>query len=227
MSAIGSDAGMKDYKLASLINPGPLSGLVKLETSPSSTGDILEQFRFNIHRVDLAIVMPLHVEITSMLVQLSIDKAKSAIVGNLDLTTTPEDHVSVIAEANRRIPQELSILQNESVHHQLLTESVARLEPRLAGYKPTDFIQPWLQSIVVMTWTAFEVMATDLWVEAVNLRPTLLGQTAWEWVQGPSNKGKAEKAELGEGNSDAKSKKGFGLDLMAQYGFNLSTVRLK
>lgn len=39
-------------------------------------------------------------------------------------------------------------------------------------------VAPWLASVVVMAWTAFETLAGDLWADAVNIRPSRLAHLA-------------------------------------------------
>jgi len=70
-----------------------------------------------------------------------------------------------------------------------------------------------LSSALIGTWTAFESIATDLWIEAVNRRPTTLGVNA---LLAP-REGESEKQE---GKSEKKPD-GFSLETLERYKFNL------
>jgi hypothetical protein len=52
------------------------------------------------------------------------------------------------------------------------------------GDKLDRWLDSMLESMIVGLWTAFEILATDLWVKAVNLRPMTLGVNA---LLAPSN----------------------------------------
>ncbi len=47
------------------------------------------------------------------------------------------------------------------------------------GEEVRDSLQHLLESVFLNHWTAFEVLATDLWIDAVDARPTSLGQVAF------------------------------------------------
>ncbi len=66
---------------------------------------------------------------------------------------------------------------------------------------------------IVGAWTAYEVLATDLWVEAVNRRPKHLGKNAWIG---------SRQSEGDNDESGKKSSRGFDVDLLDEYDFNLS-----
>ena len=52
----------------------------------------------------------------------------------------------------------------------------------------SEGIKGLLSGVLVGSWTAFETLATDVWVEAVNQRPMSSGVSAWmspqDYVEG-------------------------------------------
>jgi hypothetical protein len=73
-------------------------------------------------------------------------------------------------------------------------------------------IETVLSGVVTGTWTAFETLATDLWVTAVNARPMTLGTNAYL----------APKRDLVD--TDTRDKLGsLSIDILRQYGFNLGS----
>lgn len=62
---------------------------------------------------------------------------------------------------------------------------------------------------VVAAWTAYEILATDLWVEAVNHRPKTLGKNAWIGTK--------------RNGQEANAVKGFPIEILHRYDFDLSS----
>ncbi len=71
---------------------------------------------------------------------------------------------------------------------------------------------------VVAAWTAYEVLATDVWVTAVNSRPKSLGRLAWLASQQKGNRPASDGYSISES-----ADKHFDINLMNEYGYNLSS----
>lgn len=77
-----------------------------------------------------------------------------------------------------------------------------------------DGFKPLFSNVIIGAWTAFESLATDLWIAAVNLRPKSLGLKALK----AQRKGQEAATE----NQQAKGKPHtLPVDLMAKYEFDL------
>jgi hypothetical protein len=82
-------------------------------------------------------------------------------------------------------------------------------------------IKTLFSSVVIGAWTAFESLATDLWIESLNQRPTSLGATALK-AQRRRNESEGEdespeqKAQAGKAKPSVVS-----VDALAKYGFDL------
>jgi hypothetical protein len=72
---------------------------------------------------------------------------------------------------------------------------------------------------ILQAWTAFEVLVTDLWVEAANQRPISLGQNSVKAIDGQQGKN-IQIARLREYGFDLRGKMGTFLKEERKFGFN-------
>src|SRR5689334_12152069 len=83
-----------------------------------------------------------------------------------------------------------------------------------------DEINPGIEAVLwsqlVSAWTAYEILATDVWIRAVNLRPGALGVPAWEYQAKPRQDGGAVEEAV-----EPKKAKGISLDVLQQIDFDL------
>jgi hypothetical protein len=90
-------------------------------------------------------------------------------------------------------------------------------------------IEAILAASIIGTWTAFEVLATDLWITAVNSRPMTLGVTALLGMRW-SDRNSSASLEVNENQNRAKDSghkrerhTPMNLDILKRYKFNLGS----
>ena len=93
-----------------------------------------------------------------------------------------------------------------------------------------DYVDSWLSSILVGTWTAFETMAAELWEKAVNAHPKglakLLGvpPTRETHISNKAKKRYGQKEHDHAGPEGEQSHKVIKLQNLIDYDFNISNV---
>jgi hypothetical protein len=82
-----------------------------------------------------------------------------------------------------------------------------------------DGMQSLFSSVLISAWTAFEALATDLWIEAVNHRPKSLGLNA---IRSPKRQQAESSTEAEPPQSQTKQRPHtVKVDLLAKYDFDI------
>jgi len=137
------------------------------------------------------------------------NKVAELFIGNIKrITTGRMSAEDVQAELQRWDAEYLEKIKPES-------EKVKEIVDYLNGFEEQSFkqaISALLSSVVVFSWTGFECLCTDTWVEAVNSRPSALARSAASSADKDSN----DAAEYGR-----PSGKSVPFELIAKNSFDL------
>jgi hypothetical protein len=178
---------------------------------PKVESDFLQSvasaFVSNIDRVNELATLPIKMHMQCMVDLTAVYTGESLYDahGEGESTITKDDK---IAFAQRLITE--SVLAPEN-YRKSLENAVHKITQYDTVSNHVGF-GSWLASLIVGMWTAYEVLATDLWVEAVNHRPKSLGKNAWA----------GRKAKGGSDDREGERKRDFSSDLLDEYDFDLS-----
>lgn len=115
------------------------------------------------------------------------------------------DEAAEEEEINRLLEEEFRDEENARANYAKASLLLDRL---LTNNRMRSAVHALLSATTTATWTAFEVLVTDLWVEALNQQPTELAQHVLSSI--PSSEG-----------TDGISKRSVSVGLLARYGFDL------
>jgi hypothetical protein len=186
---------------------------------------LLGQFRYNIVRVRMMIVLPAQAAALGMDMRGWLDMAELELTGALAGAHSPEMSGKIksrMSELSRDHVGELSKLQGTPQWDKFVRERIdAGLAPvRLMATAAAaeSGLDALLSSCINGTWTAFETMAGDLWEIALNEHPSDLAN-----LNGKSARLGKDKAGVTTdiARRDGDEPKGIPLDLIQECGFDI------
>lgn len=155
---------------------------------------VADNFFTNFGRAHLLLGLVADVSVLSSLVQLSVHDARAEFGLNRLGPLSPEKDEKVRKRAEE-------IYNGKIANHDEMWQTLHRnLGSLVHAFKMDSQLEVLFSGVVINAWTAFEMAATDLWVEAVNLRPKPLAMGAIEWKYKADDKGDAldQKGASGE-----------------------------
>jgi|SRR5665213_2171424 len=141
---------------------------------------ILEAFDANLNRAPQLALFPVLTVKMAKLTQLIRDVARMNLFGSV-ISETADD-----AETTQKIQVEMKRIGEDVVANRVPVSGISEYEMgaiAISSYIETSpHVRKGLDAIfsgvLINMWTAFESLATDLWVKAVDLRPESLGESA-------------------------------------------------
>jgi hypothetical protein len=210
-----------DFKLKSLIRIGETQNYLKIERIKPKTEALVpavDAFLANIKRIQGLAYMPL--TLYAHIWHLGRSWTLAGIEKTGTFVITPVGHPQYTAVANRsneiRGDTMSAIAKVPHLETNLFKEAAENIELLLGPEDEFEHLPPWLGSMLISEWSAFEILATDLWVAAVNCRPDSLGVAA---IKAP--KRKDDDSDPEERSKDTSSNS-VSLDYLRRYGYNLS-----
>lgn len=172
-----------------------------------------EWFFTNLHRLDTMAVLPFMLVRHAVWGQQLVERAKADQFLQLITGTLPDEDKG----RSDAILQSMAERMDEGVFP--AAGRIDGLIDLLIGHQWHYVLEGFhslLSSQLLLAWTAYEALATDLWVAAVNSRPHSLGRNAWV-AERKSTEGRSEPAE---NQSDPRT---VSWDVLAGKDFDLST----
>ncbi|MGC1273149.1 MAG: hypothetical protein WBC44_05540 [Planctomycetaceae bacterium] len=183
------------------------------EVQNDAVREAAEWFFTNLHRLDTMAVLPFMLVRHAVWGQQLVERAKAGNFLQLITGTLPDDD----KDQSDAILQAMSERMDEGVFP--TAGRIDGLIELLIGHQwhyVSEGFHSLLSSQLLLAWTAYEALATDLWVAAVNSRPHSLGRNAWF----AERKNHADGGRDADGNlADSRS---VHWDVLAEKEFDLS-----
>ena len=188
---------------------------------------IVDSFSTNLSRALAVISLPAHTFAAAM-----VDE-RCRCIGELRITGSVEIPHNLSIEQQRAAGPECTMARKKWDTHpnferkslellQFAGSEIDRLTSAIAKYDAfQQAIEATLSSGHIMLWTAFETLATDLWIGAVNARPTSLGERALLAPKAVRNQAEPLHPERRPAVEN-EERRSIRLEVLRKYGFNIS-----
>lgn len=185
---------------------------------------VVESYKQNMERVVSHWELPLHLFGLGQIARGTVLHGLTIIKGPDNLPECKPGYVSVCELFNPMVTTDDSlelynIYDNIDASCDVLNEMRSRMFSSGKWNRLFDGFDSIFSSMIVGAWTAFETLATDLWVTAVNLRPMSLGVNALRAPRGDTADNNGTEMEVSENDKYHP----MNLDILQEYNFNLSS----
>lgn len=187
-------------------------------TKAASLRGVAKAFDLNMERVVLLGAMPLHVASVAFRLSEFLTTAHHKLALKRGELQTASDYEAIWAEVylqQEKLVQskgEANLAEDNAGIGQLLVRKMIEWQHPAMGYA----VSAVLSSMVLSSWTAFECLAVDLWVQAINECPTPLAGNVIDWKRSSSSTG------AGKGNRN--EEKSIELYILKAHKYNLQGV---
>jgi hypothetical protein len=147
----------------------------EVELHSQAVRQIAETYSRNVRRVYSLVLFPPSAINIAITVQRVVDRVEH------QNPTLPREQCAELAktEINRQISRASAILEKGgedakrlfNIQQETSFALLSKLNPEFY-----DGPEAWMASQIIATWTAFEALAEDLWVAALNLKPAILAK---------------------------------------------------
>jgi hypothetical protein len=181
---------------------------------------VWESYIQNLDRINASRLFPEALILNSLITQFCNDQASIEVFNRLRFSEeiselSPEDEARFVAVANQHLTR-CNMIWEAASRDQRIELVLANMTRFLAHSNFVKGFEAHLASLTINSWTAFEALATDLWVAAVNMRPMSLGIAALESAT------VIKEARVIDDSTGKKKPNPISLDILKKYKFDLS-----
>lgn len=227
-----ADPGMRrhmsipDFKLNSLIRIGAKSNYAKIVQCTPKTDALrltVDAFLANVKRIQGLAFMPFVLYAHTWHFGRSWAMAGFQHTTKFDIVSPTDPNYAAVLQLAHEIKGNTlgAVAKSRQLESELMNEAADNINVVLGPQEVFEHIHPWLGSLLISEWSAFEILATDLWVAAVNSRPSSLGRAALQAPRRKDDDSPLEEASEDKKPADKKTA-AVSLDTLQRYGYNLS-----